>query len=84
MLLVLCTQTIAIPREKQGKKRKVAASAISTTLKAKKVKVLTHRPRHIETAKVPKLTEAPSSASGSEYSCNTSGVTWGFHLRLHK
>jgi hypothetical protein len=29
---------------------------------------LTHRPRHIETAKVPKLTEGPSSAFGSEYS----------------
>jgi hypothetical protein len=28
---------------------------------------LTHRPRHIETAKVLKLTEGPSSASGSEY-----------------
>ena len=34
-----------------------AASAISTTLKVKKVKVLTHRPRHIEMAKVPKLAE---------------------------
>jgi hypothetical protein len=52
---------------KQRKKRKAAASAISTTSKAKKVKVLTHQPRHIETAKVPKLTEGPSSASGSEY-----------------
>jgi hypothetical protein len=33
----------------------------------KKVKVLTYRPRHIETTKVPKLTEGHSSASGSEY-----------------
>jgi hypothetical protein len=50
------------PSQKQGKKRKVAASAISATPKGKKVIVLTHRPRYIETAKVPKLAEGPSSA----------------------
>jgi hypothetical protein len=49
------------PSRKQGKKRKAADSAISTTPKVKKVKVLTHRPRYIETAKVPKLAERPSS-----------------------
>jgi hypothetical protein len=49
------------PSQKQGKKRKAAASAISATLKGKKIKVLTHRPRYIETARVPKLTEGPSS-----------------------
>jgi hypothetical protein len=50
------------PSQKQGNKRKVVASAISTTPKVKKVKILTHRPRYIETAKVPKLAEGPSSA----------------------
>jgi hypothetical protein len=45
------------PSRKQGKKRKAAASTISATLKGKKVKVLTHRPRHYETTKVPKLAE---------------------------
>jgi hypothetical protein len=50
------------PSRKQGKKRKAAASAISTTPKVKKVKVLTHRPRYIEIAKVSKLVEGPSSA----------------------
>jgi hypothetical protein len=55
------------PLRKQGKKRKAAASAISTTLKGKKVKVLTHRPRYIETAKVSKLVEGPSSAVEPEY-----------------
>jgi hypothetical protein len=50
------------PLRKQGKKRKAAASAISATLKGKKIKVLTHRPRYIETARVPKLAEGPSSA----------------------
>jgi hypothetical protein len=33
----------------------------------KKVKILTQRPRHIETTIVPKLTEGPSSAPGSDY-----------------
>jgi hypothetical protein len=48
---------------KQGKKRKAAASAISATSKGKKVKVLTHWPRHSETAKVPKLAEGSSYAA---------------------
>jgi hypothetical protein len=56
------------PSRKQGKKIKDVASAISTTPKANKVKVLTHRPRYIETTKMSKLTEEPSSASGLEYS----------------
>jgi hypothetical protein len=56
------------PSRKQGKKRKAAASAISTTPKGKKVKVLTHQPRYIEMAQVPKLAEGPSSAVEPEYS----------------
>jgi hypothetical protein len=47
------------PSRKQGKKRKVATSATSSTLKSKKVNVLTRRPRRIETADVPKLIEGP-------------------------
>jgi hypothetical protein len=45
------------PSQKQGKKRKTAASAISSTPKPKRVKVLTHRPKHTETAKKTKLAE---------------------------
>ena len=41
--------------------------AISTTPKPKKIKVLTHRPRHIETVEVPKLAEGPSSAIEPDY-----------------
>jgi hypothetical protein len=41
------------PSRKQGKKRKIAASAISSTPKPKKAKVLTHRPKRIEMAEVP-------------------------------
>jgi hypothetical protein len=35
--------------------------AISAASKSKKIKVLTHRPRYIETARVPKLAEGTSS-----------------------
>jgi hypothetical protein len=55
------------PSRKQGKKRKVAASAISATPKGKKIKVLTHRPWYIETARVPKLAEGTSSITEPEY-----------------
>jgi hypothetical protein len=51
------------PSQKQGKKRKTAASAISIVPKGKKIKVLTHRPRYIETATVPKLGEGTSSTA---------------------
>jgi hypothetical protein len=51
------------PSRKQRKKRKVATLAISAAPKGKKIKVLTHQPRYIETAKVPKLVEGtPSTA----------------------
>jgi hypothetical protein len=55
------------PSRKQGKKRKVAASAISATLKGKKIKVLTHQPRYIEMARVPNLAEGNSSDAEIEY-----------------
>jgi hypothetical protein len=45
------------PSRKQGKKRKAATSAISAVPKGKKITVLTHRPRYIEIATVPKLGE---------------------------
>jgi hypothetical protein len=45
------------PSRKQGKKRKATTSATAGTSRSKKVKVLTHRPRRIETADVPKLIE---------------------------
>jgi hypothetical protein len=51
------------PSWKQGKKRKIAASAISALPKGKRIKVLTHRLRNIETAIVPKLGEGTSFAA---------------------
>jgi hypothetical protein len=41
--------------------------AISATPKGKKIKVLTHWPRYIETARVLKLAEGASSAAEPEY-----------------
>jgi hypothetical protein len=54
------------PSRKQGKKRKTAASAISVVPKGKKIKVLTHRSRYIETATLAKLDEETSSISEAE------------------
>jgi hypothetical protein len=45
------------PSWNQGKKRKVTTSSTSSVSRSKKVKVLTHRPRCIETTDVPKLSE---------------------------
>jgi hypothetical protein len=49
------------PSRKQGKKRKTATSATSSAPRSKKVKILTHRPKRIETTKVPKLIERSAS-----------------------
>jgi hypothetical protein len=54
------------PSRRQGKKRRTAASAISAVPKGKKIKVLTHRPRYIETTTVPKFGEETSSAVEAE------------------
>jgi hypothetical protein len=54
------------PLRKQGKKRKIAALAISVVSKGKKIKVLTHRPRYIETATVLKFGEGTSSTVEAE------------------
>jgi hypothetical protein len=59
------------PSWKQGKKRKAATSAISATLKGKKIKVLTHQPRYIETTTVPKLAEGTSSTTELGYPAPT-------------
>jgi hypothetical protein len=50
------------PIRRQGGKRKVAASTSSSASKAKKVKVLTRRPKPIGTADVPKLIERTETA----------------------
>jgi hypothetical protein len=51
------------PSQKQRKKRKTATLAISVAPKGKKIKVLTHRSRYIETATVPKLGEWTTSTA---------------------
>jgi hypothetical protein len=45
------------PSRKQGKKGEAATSMTSSSSRSKKVKVLTRRPRRIETAVVPELIE---------------------------
>jgi hypothetical protein len=55
------------PSWKQGKKRKAATSAIFVAPKGKKIKVLTHWPRNIEIAMVPKLAEGTSSTTAPGY-----------------
>jgi hypothetical protein len=62
MQLASYTLITATPCEDR-KKRKTAASAISTVPKGKKIKVLTHRPRYIETVIVPEFGEGTSSAA---------------------
>jgi hypothetical protein len=51
------------PSQKQGKKRKAPTLAITVVPKGKKIKVLTHRPRYIETVAVPKFGEETYSAA---------------------
>jgi hypothetical protein len=71
MQLVLYILIIAIPRESREKKRKTATSAISAVPKGKKIKVLTHRPRYIETTIVPKFGEETSSVVEAEQAAPT-------------
>jgi hypothetical protein len=49
------------PLRRQGKKRKIAALATTVVPKGKKIKVLTHRPRYIETTVVTEFGEGTSS-----------------------
>jgi hypothetical protein len=67
MLLALCTQTIVIPRESRERRERLLLRLFLPRRREKKVKVLTHRPRYIETAKVSKLAEEPSSVVEPEY-----------------
>jgi hypothetical protein len=53
------------PSQKQGKKRRDVASAISTTPKPKKVEVLTHRPKRTETAEESRPAEGSSAVESS-------------------
>jgi hypothetical protein len=50
------------PLRRQGKKRKTVALATTVVPKGKKMKVLTHRPRYIETTIVPEFGEGTSFA----------------------
>jgi hypothetical protein len=63
------------PSRKQGKKRKTAASAISNMPKPKKVKVLTHRPNRVESAKEPRPIVGSSSVSEPIHSTPTKART---------
>jgi hypothetical protein len=51
------------PLRGQGVKRKIFASAITAEPKGKKMKVLTHRPRYIEPAVIPKFGKGTSLAA---------------------
>jgi hypothetical protein len=48
---------LCYPTQKQGRKMKAATLTSTSVSKSKKIKVLTRRPRCIETADVPKLNE---------------------------
>jgi hypothetical protein len=61
------------PLRRQGRKIKIAASATTAVPKGKKIKVLTHRPRYIETAVVPKFGEETSSTAEAE---QTAPAVW--------
>jgi hypothetical protein len=50
------------PLQRQGKKRKTAASSTTAVPKGKKMKVLTHRPRYVELAVVPEFGQGTSSS----------------------
>jgi hypothetical protein len=58
------------PLRGQEKKRKTAALAIAAELKGKKMKVLTHRPRYIEPAVVPKFWREDLFSCRSKASCS--------------
>jgi hypothetical protein len=59
------------PSWRQGKKRKGATLAVSVVPKSKKIKVLTHWPRYIETAIVPEFGEGTTSIVEAEQAAPT-------------
>jgi hypothetical protein len=65
------------PLRRQGKKRKTAASATTVVPKGKKIKVLTHRPRYIETAVVPEFGEGTSSTAEAKHATPAEAETEG-------
>jgi hypothetical protein len=58
---------------KAGEKEENVVSAISVVPKGKKIKVLTHQSRYIETATVPKFDEGASSTVKAESSLEGGG-----------
>jgi hypothetical protein len=62
---------------KKGKKRKTATSAATAVPKGKKMKVLTHRPRYIETVVVPKFGEGTSSTVEAKQALPSLGALKG-------
>jgi hypothetical protein len=62
---------------RHGKKRKTAASATTTVPKGKKIKVLTHQPRYIETVVVPEFGEGASSAAEAKQAVAATRSTEG-------
>jgi hypothetical protein len=65
------------PLRRQGKKRKIAASATTVVPKGKKIKVLTHRPRYIETVVVPEFGEGTSSTTEAKQDAPVARSTKG-------
>jgi hypothetical protein len=61
VLLGLYTQITATLRESKGRKESLLLRRILTRRSQKKVKVLTHRPKRVETAKEPRPIEGSSS-----------------------
>jgi hypothetical protein len=62
---------------RKRKKRKTTASAATAMPKGKKMKVLTHRPRYIETAVVPEFGEGTSSTTEGEQAAPATRSTEG-------
>jgi hypothetical protein len=65
------------PLRRQGKKRKIVALATTAVPKGKKIKVLTHRPRYIETVVVPEFDEGTSSAAEAKHATPAEAETEG-------
>jgi hypothetical protein len=59
------------PLRRQGKKRKTVTSTTTVVPKGKKIKVLTHRPRYIESAIVPEFGEGTSSTAEAKQAAPT-------------
>jgi hypothetical protein len=67
----LVSYTLIIAIAKARKKEETAALAISVVPKGKKIKVLTHWPRYIETTIMPKFGEGTSSTAETKEAAPT-------------